>query len=91
MFADEIRKMDFELSGASAPPEMIDLMEKLVKKLTHRKFDVLDVKNPQLQCKWMKLEEEALEEKADDEEFMDLSGEYVSLTFSKYSVSVAGQ
>jgi len=76
LVVDEIRKMDFQLSDTPAPGDMVQIMEKVVKKLTYKKFDVLEVKNPQLQSKWKKLEEEALEEEVTEEDFCDLSGMY---------------
>lgn len=61
--------------GTEAPPELVALTEKLVKRLTNTAFDILEVKNPALQNLWRKLEEEALEERGDDqEEQFDFTG-----------------
>jgi len=71
---DEIRKYDME-PNTMTTPELVSLMEKVIKKLTNKNFDVLDVKNPSLHSKWKSLEEEALEEQFEDtEEFFDFSG-----------------
>lgn len=52
-------------------------MEKIVKKLTNKNFDILEVKNPALQQLWRKLEEDALDEKVEDpEELFDYTGTY---------------
>lgn len=68
-----MRSYDFEFKN---PPtnELVGVMEKIVKKITNKKFDVLDVHNPALQHHWRELERIALDAEEDEEEITDYTG-----------------
>ncbi|CAL8106848.1 unnamed protein product [Orchesella dallaii] len=72
-FSDEMRKLDLEFK-TKPTPELVDLMEKVIKKVTNRSFDVLEVYNPKLQFRWRELERIALDlSEEEQDEFLDLT------------------
>ncbi|ODN06020.1 X-ray repair cross-complementing protein 5 [Orchesella cincta] len=72
-FSDEMRKYDLEFSNAPTPA-LVELMEKVIKKVTNKTFDVLDVYNPLLQYRWREIERIALDlSEAEQDDFIDLT------------------
>ncbi|CAG7834669.1 unnamed protein product, partial [Allacma fusca] len=71
-FADEIRHHNVE-ERPEASPDMVELMEVVVKKLTQKNFNVMDVPNPELYYKWKDIESSALNLPSDNEEFVDFT------------------
>lgn len=68
-----MRTYDFEFKTPTSD-NMVALMEKVIKKVTNKGFDVLDVYNPVVQHHWRELEKIALDLSEDDlDEYNDLT------------------
>lgn len=56
-------------------PELVTLIEKVIKKTTNKGFDLLDVYSPAVQYHWREIERIALDlDEEEQEEFHDFTG-----------------
>lgn len=70
-----MRKFDMQFDKLPTP-ELVSLMEKVIKKTTNKSFDILDVYNPMIQYRWRELERIALDmDEEEQDDFFDFTGE----------------
>jgi ATP-dependent DNA helicase 2 subunit 1 len=62
-FADEIRQVPFDWTQDFSPDQnLVNILEKVIKKTNNKNFDVLTVQNPALQNKWREIEAAVLDD-----------------------------